>query len=175
MNAAQAAVMARSLSEFDISTAHIEAGFRAVEWPARMQQLRRGPIIDAVPESWDVWLDGGHNPAAGEIIADHGRAVWQDQPLHLVVGMINSKEPEGYFRAFSEIAASVHCVTIPDEAAAIQATDLRDIALSVGLKVDVADDALSAVKKIAEDQFKSSRILICGSLYFAGKILKDHQ
>ena len=89
--------------------------------------------------------------------------------------MINSKEPEGYFRAFSEIAASVHCVTIPDEAAAIQATDLRDIALSVGLKVDVADDALSAVKKIAEDQSKSSRILICGSLYFAGKILKDHQ
>lgn len=175
MNAAQAAVMARSLSEFDISTAHIEAGFCAVEWPARMQQLRRGPIIDAVPESWDVWLDGGHNPAAGEIIADHARAVWQDQPLHLVVGMINSKEPEGYFRAFSEIVASVHCVTIPDEAAAIQAADLRDIALSVGLKANVADDALSAVKKIAEDQSKSSRILICGSLYFAGKILKDHQ
>lgn len=174
MNAAQAAVMARSLSDFDISIEHIAAGFLAVEWPARMQQLQHGPIIDALPKAWEVWLDGGHNIAAGEIIADHARTCWADQPLHLVVGMISSKEPEGYFRALSEVAESVHCVTIPDEAAAIQAVQLRDIALSVGLTADVADDVLSATKKIAKNEQTASRLLICGSLYFAGKILKDH-
>ncbi len=175
MNAAQAAVMARSLSDFDISAADIAAGFQAVEWPARMQKLQDGPIIDALPKDWEIWLDGGHNPAAGEIIADHARACWTDQPLHLVVGMINSKEPAGYFRALSELVASVHCVTIPDEVAAIPATELRDIASSVGLKADVANDALSAAREIAKNEANTSRLLICGSLYFAGKVLKDHQ
>jgi len=174
MNAAQAAVMARSLDGFNVSQAHIASGLENVEWPARMQRLRHGPIVDALPDDCEVWLDGGHNIAAGQIIAEHARENWMDQPLYLVTGMINSKEPQGYFRALSDVAASVHCVTIPDEAAAVPATELCDMASSVGLKAAVSDDALSAAQEIAKSYSGASRVLICGSLYFAGKVLKDH-
>ncbi|MDA0997286.1 MAG: bifunctional folylpolyglutamate synthase/dihydrofolate synthase, partial [Proteobacteria bacterium] len=83
-NAGQAVALALTLDGFELSDANIAAGVANAEWPARLQRLKWGPAIDAVPADWEVWLDGGHNPAAGETVARHGRAAWTDRPLHLV-------------------------------------------------------------------------------------------
>jgi len=173
-NAGQAAVIARVLEQFDITDSHIAAGLRTVSWPARLQRLRRGPVIEALPDDWEVWLDGGHNPDAGEAIARHAERNWHERPLYLISGMINSKQPKGYFRPLADVAESVHCVTIPDEDAAIEASELAAIAKDAGLVSSASDSALDAARDIASRTRAPGRVLICGSLYFAGSILADH-
>ena len=173
-NAGQAAVIARVLEQFDITDSHIAAGLRTVSWPARLQRLHRGPAIEALPDDWEVWLDGGHNPDAGEAIARHAERNWHDRPLYLISGMINSKQPKGYFRPLADVAESVHCVTIPGEDAAIEARKLAAIAKDAGLVSSASDSALDAARAIASRTSVPARVLICGSLYFAGSILADH-
>ena len=176
-NAGHAAVMARTLKQFALTPAHIAEGFRTVSWPGRLQRLNSGPIIDAVPHDWEVWLDGGHNPDAGETIARHVQKEWAARPLHLIAGMINSKQPLGYFKPLAGLAESVHCVTIPNEAAAIPAADLAAIANSAGLQAVTAETAVDAAHAITRQYQKqgAARVMICGSLYLAGHILADHQ
>lgn len=173
-NAGHAAVIARTLTHVDISDVHIAKGLVTVSWPARLQKLSAGPVIDNLPTDWEVWLDGGHNPDAGNVIAQHARRHWTDKPLYLISGMINSKQPKGYFRPLGDVAKSVHCVTIPGEAAAIPATDLAEIAAAAGLPATQAASALDAARAIADGADGTGRVLICGSLYFAGSILVDH-
>jgi len=176
-NAGQAAVMARTLTQFGMTTANIAEGLRTVSWPARLQRLLTGPIIDAVPAHWEVWLDGGHNPDAGETIARYVQTHWSDKPLYLIAGMINSKQPLGYFQPLAAWATSAHCITIPGEDAAIAAADLAEIADAAGLRAQTAESALGAANMIVAEAepMEPARVLICGSLYLAGHILSDHQ
>lgn len=174
-NAGHAAVIARALTHVDISDTHIAEGLGNVSWPARLQRLNIGPVIDSLPGEWEVWLDGGHNPDAGEAIARHVHQHWVDTPLYLIAGMINSKQPKGYFRPLADVARSVHCVTIPEEEAAIPAAELAAIAASAGLQAAHAKSAVDAARAIAGAAEGPGRVLICGSLYFAGSILADHE
>ncbi|MEQ8319865.1 MAG: folylpolyglutamate synthase/dihydrofolate synthase family protein [Rhodospirillales bacterium] len=175
-NAGHAAVIARTLTMFDITDAHIAAGLRNVSWPGRLQQLHNGPVIDLLPAGWEVWLDGGHNPDAGETIARYIRRFWQDKPVYLIAGMINSKQPKGYFSPLADLVESVHCVTIPREEAAIPAAELARIAAAAGLKAAASETLIDAAREIASDaKTEGARLLICGSLYFAGSVLADHQ
>lgn len=175
INAGHAAAIARTLDFTAVSDDHIAAGLRSVDWPARLQRLNAGPVIDALPKTWEVWLDGGHNPDAGETIARFVKSNWGDRPLYLISGMINSKQPAGYFKPLAETAKGVHCVTIPDEPAAIPADELAGIAKKAGLTADTAESALAAARAIASDVSGPARVLICGSLYFAGSILAEHR
>ena len=175
INAGHAVVAARSLSNFVITPDHIAQGLLSVDWPARLQHLTHGPVIDTVPDSWEVWLDGGHNPDAADAINAYAQAHWTDQPLHLICGMIESKDPAGYFGALKNIAG-VQCITIPDEKAAIGAGDLVRYAEAAGLKAAPAENLEAAAHAIldAAAGLKPARILICGSLYFAGHVLRRH-
>lgn len=174
LNAAQAAVMAKCLNDFTITDDHIREGLLNAEWPARLQRLYTGPIIDALPDDCEVWLDGGHNPDAGEALAAHISAEWTDRPLYLIAGMINTKDPVGYFRPLSQVARSVHCVAIPGEQASVSADDLTETASTAGLPASPAETALTAAKEIAGLADEPIRVLLCGSLYFAGHILRSH-
>ncbi len=175
-NAGHAAVIARTLTMFEITDAHIAAGLLNVSWPARLQQLQKGPVIDLLPAGWEVWLDGGHNPDAGETIARYIRRFWQDKPVFLISGMINSKQPKGYFSPLADVVESVHCVTIPGEEAAIPAAELAQVAASAGLQAAASESLIAAARDIASGaKTENARVLICGSLYFAGSVLADHQ
>lgn len=175
-NAGHAAVIARTLTMFEITDAHIAAGLHNVSWPGRLQQLHNGPVIDLLPAGWEAWLDGGHNPDAGETIARYIRRFWQDKPVFLISGMINSKQPKGYFSPLADLVESVHCVTIPREEAAIPAAELARIAAAAGLKAAASETLIDAAREIASDaKTEGARLLICGSLYFAGSVLADHQ
>ncbi|MBT8417601.1 MAG: bifunctional folylpolyglutamate synthase/dihydrofolate synthase [Silicimonas sp.] len=148
-----------------------EAAVTSAFWPARMQRLRRGPLVDAAPEA-ELWLDGGHNPAAGQALADT-LAGLPDRPTHMICGMLSTKDVAGYLRPLAEQAQSLHAVAIPGETATLPAEDTAAAADSVGLPARVATSVADALAAIVE-QDPSARILICGSLYLAGAVLREN-
>jgi dihydrofolate synthase/folylpolyglutamate synthase len=147
------------------------AAMTNTEWPARMQRLRSGLLVDAAPAA-ELWLDGGHNEAAGRAISKLMNTMPQ-RPTHLVMGMLNTKDVSGYMAHFLEGTVSLQAVSIPGEAATLSAAETAKAATDLGFQASVADDVLSAVKNIVKRD-KSARILICGSLYLAGNILREN-
>jgi dihydrofolate synthase / folylpolyglutamate synthase len=147
------------------------AALRDVEWPARMQRLRSGPLVRAAGGA-EVWLDGGHNPAAGAAIAEAlGRLA--PKPVHLVVGMLRTKDAEGFLRPLAGVAGGLFGVSIPGETATLAAEDTVAAARAAGLAAEVAESPLAAVEAIAA-RSPGARILICGSLYLAGRVLREN-
>jgi dihydrofolate synthase/folylpolyglutamate synthase len=180
-NAATAIAALRAQDLFPLDDAMIEKGLTTVSWPARMQRLTYGPLLDDAPEGAELWLDGGHNPHAAAAIA---RALAdleekRPRPLYLVTGMLNTKDPAGFFAHFRGLARHVSTIDIPGEVNALKAGALYDAARAAGLKADPADDLGDALDQITARAMLDAgepppRILICGSLYLAGRILAQN-
>ncbi|MCK0168663.1 bifunctional folylpolyglutamate synthase/dihydrofolate synthase [Jannaschia sp. S6380] len=147
-----------------------EAAMTDAVWPARMQRLTSGPLVDAAPA--DIWLDGGHNPAAGAALAEALTRL-PPRPLHLICGMLNTKDAVGYMRPLAPLAAHLHAVSIPGEVNTLTAAQTAAAARTAGIPASEAHDPTNAVAAIARTA-PDARILICGSLYLAGRILRDH-
>ena len=148
-----------------------EAAVTKAEWPARMQRLKTGPLVDQAAQA-EIWLDGGHNAAAGVALADVLRKLPPKQ-THMICGMLNTKDVTGYLAPLAAQATSLTAVSIPGEAATLSAQETAAAAAEVNLPAATAEsvsDALSAI--IA--QTPDARILICGSLYLAGNILREN-
>jgi dihydrofolate synthase/folylpolyglutamate synthase len=140
-------------------------------WPARMQRLRTGPLVEAAGTA-ELWLDGGHNPAAGEAIAETlGRL--PRRRTHLIVGMLNTKDVRGFLRPLAPVVESLHAVTIPGEKNTLTAEETLKAALDTGHRAVAAESVLASVREISS-QDPSARILICGSLYLAGQVLREN-
>ncbi|PRZ46627.1 bifunctional folylpolyglutamate synthase/dihydrofolate synthase [Tritonibacter scottomollicae] len=148
-----------------------EAAMTGAEWPARMQRLKTGPLVEAAGAA-ELWLDGGHNAAAGIALADV-LAKLPKRPTHLICGMLNTKDVTGYMRPLAAQADSLTAVSIPGEAATLSAVDTAAAAASVGLAAQEAESVAAALDAIlARDP--DCRVLICGSLYLAGNILREN-
>jgi dihydrofolate synthase/folylpolyglutamate synthase len=159
----------------------IERGLRRVDWPARLQRLSHGPLIADAPDDAEVWLDGGHNPhcaaAVSRAIADLEEKI--DRPLYLICGMLKTKDAVGFLSAFRGLARHVVTVSIPGEAASLGAGALYDAARAAGLDAAPAEDLEDAMLQLnawarAHARETPPRILICGSLYLAGKVLAEN-
>ncbi len=168
MNAGAAIAALRFLGADE---AACEAAVTSADWPARMQRLRTGRLADIVPRA-ELWLDGGHNPAAGEALAQHLSDL-PDRPTYLVCGMLNTKDVRGYLNPLAKVADSLIAVSIPDETNTLPAETTAEIAISVGLDAHVAGSVAEALRLIAAEN-PASRILICGSLYLAGHVLRSN-
>ncbi len=140
-------------------------------WPARMQRLTQGPLVDLAP-SVELWLDGGHNPAGGEAVAST-LARMPARPTHLICGMLNTKDVTGYMRPLAGQVTRLHAVSIPGEKNTLPAEVTRDAALSVGIDAVSADTVAAALASVVA-QTPNARVLICGSLYLAGAILREN-
>lgn len=148
-----------------------EAAVTRAEWPARMQRLRRGPLIDAAP-GVEMWLDGGHNPAAGQAIADTLSRLPR-RPTFAICGMLNTKDVTGFMRPLVGHLSGLMAVSIPGEANTLPAATTAAAARAAGIDAAPADSAVAALRAItARDP--AARVLICGSLYFAGRILSEN-
>ncbi len=148
-----------------------EAAVTRAEWPARLQRLRKGPLVEAAGNA-ELWLDGGHNPAAGIALAEALTRL-PPRPTHLVCGMLNTKDIAGYLRPLASAAASLQAVSIPGEAATLPAATTAAAATAAGIDASEAPDVDTAIRRItARDP--GARVLICGSLYLAGRILRDN-
>jgi dihydrofolate synthase / folylpolyglutamate synthase len=146
-----------------------EAAMTRAVWPARMQRLRHGPLVDSAPRA-EVWLDGGHNPHAARAIAAL-LAGMGARPTHLICGMLNTKDVTGFMAPLAAVAQSLHAVSIPGQSATLTASDTATAARAAGLPAHEADSVAAALATITA-QDPEARILICGSLYLAGEILK---
>ena len=143
---------------------------RAV-WPARMQRLRRGPLVDMAPQI-ELWLDGGHNPAGGEAVAATLTRM-PARPTHLICGMLNTKDVSGYMRPLAGQVTRLYAVSIPGEKNTLPAEETCAAARSVGIDAVSAPGVAEALAAIAASQ-PEARVLICGSLYLAGTILREN-
>jgi dihydrofolate synthase / folylpolyglutamate synthase len=168
-NAGLAITALRRLGDLRPTSAMITEGLRKVTWPGRLQQLKTGPLLDGLPQNWELWLDGGHNAAAGESLAAHVSAAWRDRPVHLVVGMMNSKAAGDFLEPLAARAATIHTVAIPGEENSFSAEELAKIINARPMSA-VAD----AITAITSKNPVPARILVCGSLYLAGTVLADN-
>jgi dihydrofolate synthase / folylpolyglutamate synthase len=176
---AAAAIRAVKAAGFPVTEAMMETAMIHVEWPGRLQRLQEGALVDLAPPGAEIWVDGGHNPGAGEVIAEAMAAFEERQPrpLYLIVGMLNTKDPIGYFRAFADIAEYVFAVPIRGSDAGLDPVVIATSAYDAGLVAEPAMTVAEALKEITERQLEGSippRILIGGSLYLAGNVLADN-
>lgn len=142
-------------------------------WPARMQRLRSGPLAEMAARSGaELWLDGGHNPAAGAALASVLRSL-PERPVHMICGMLNTKDARGYFAPLAEVATSLTGISIPGEANTLSAGDTAMAASDVGIAASEAEDVTQALATILT-QDPHARVLICGSLYLAGAVLREN-
>ncbi|MCB1884799.1 MAG: bifunctional folylpolyglutamate synthase/dihydrofolate synthase [Geminicoccaceae bacterium] len=162
-----------AMAAFDLGVggAAVAEGLRAASWPARLQRLHDGPLARLLPPGSGLWLDGGHNPAAGQALAASLPALAQGRPIHLVVGMLDTKDTGGYLAPLRPLAASVTGVTIPGEAHALPAEAIRDAAARLGLAAHAAPSVEAAVQGIVDRSSAPLVALVCGSLYLAGHVL----
>ncbi|MBO9399839.1 folylpolyglutamate synthase/dihydrofolate synthase family protein [Shimia sp. R9_3] len=148
-----------------------EAAMRDVFWPARMQRLRKGPLVEAAASA-ELWLDGGHNAAAGQALASHIAGL-PKRETHLICGMLNTKDVSGYLSPLAKVSDSLHAVSIPGEANTLLAEETAEHANAAGLTAHVAESVAKAIATISA-QSPEARILICGSLYLAGAVLREN-
>ncbi len=140
-------------------------------WPARFQRLRQGPVCEIDPTA-EIWLDGGHNPDAGQALAKHLQTL-PKRPTHLVCGMLKTKDIRGYLAPLAQVSESLTAVSIEGEAATLPAEETARASNDVGLPATAATSVADAVAKIAA-KAPGARILICGSLYLAGLVLREN-
>ena len=166
--AALAALRALGLEE-----AACEAAMLDVAWPARMQRLASGPLVDLADHvGSDLWLDGGHNPAAAAAIVESLSRL-PTRPTHLICGMLNTKDVRGFMQVLADVASSLHAVSIPGQGATLSAAETVAHARAAGLRAEMAETVEAALAAIlAEDP--GARVLICGSLYLAGIVLQEN-
>lgn len=160
-----------ALRHLNLSEDAFDAAMTQATWPARMQRLKTGPLVDAAGTA-ELWLDGGHNPAAGTALASVLKTL-PPKPLHLICGMLNTKDERGYMAPLAEVAATLHAVSIPGEQATLSAIDTAKSARDVGIEAFEADSVADAIATVTATA-PNARILICGSLYLAGNVLREN-
>lgn len=169
---AATAVIAKLLLPLPSGEGRGEGNFTAITkalWPARLQKIESGPLFDLLPEGWELYLDGGHNEQGGKILADQARD-WQVQdgkPLHLILGMLTTKDPKPFYDHLKPYITSATAIPIPDEKLAFTAENLAE-----NLDIHASQTAAEALARIIK--LPRGRILIAGSLYLAGTILSKN-
>jgi len=152
-NAALAIAMLASQDRLTVSETAIERGLARTEWPARLHRLSNGPLVG----NREVWLDGGHNRSAGEALAEHFRG----QCIHLILGMLEAKDPQALIDPLAGSIASLSVVPVPGH-------DYHE-ASAFGSAAQASADLPDAFSGLAGNEFP---VLIAGSLYLAGEALR---
>ena len=152
-------------SGLPISDAAVAHGIATAEWPARLQRLT-GRLAKTLPPDWELWLDGGHNPGGGQAIADHATS-WSDRPLHFIVGMKQAKDSAEFLRPLLPHATTLWAVSEPGQHLALPVEAIIAASGGIARPGPTVAQALTALPKGAP-----ARVLICGSLYLAGEVLK---
>ncbi len=164
-----------------LSQAAIAKGLRNVEWPARLQRLTSGKLVSLIPPNAELWLDGGHNDSAGEVLAAQ-IALWRQEdgehpkPLSIILGMLTTKRPAEFLSPFAPSITQLRTVPVPHEPLSFTPSALADEAHKLGIpSVGIAENVEEALRDLAQQPSSvPPRILICGSLYLAGTVLAEN-
>jgi dihydrofolate synthase/folylpolyglutamate synthase len=173
-NAGVAICAALQVKNLGLTEVGIERGLARAEWPARMQRLKNGPLSDLLTPGSELWLDGGHNPAGGRVIAQTLGELEErsPKPVGLVLGMMGQKDQAGFLEHFRGIVRRIVTVAIPGaHDAPLNPAVLATMAIANGIPAEPAPDVASAVRRLLANESEPLRVLICGSLYLAGHVL----
>ncbi len=168
-NAALAIAMLRHQPLLSVPEAAIQRGLAAARWPGRMQRLARGPLTSRLARDADIWLDGGHNPDAGIALA---AAVPADARVHVICGMLANKDALGFLRPLASRIASFHAVPIAGHEHHGPRQLRADVQTAFGIKIAGAASSVSEAVAIITVGGPGEMVLICGSLYLAGEVLR---
>jgi dihydrofolate synthase/folylpolyglutamate synthase len=173
-NAGLAIATLRALDAFRIEPSAFEAGIVNAEWPARMQRLASGALVQQAPPGCEIWLDGGHNAEGGRVAAaalgDLEERV--SRPLVMIVGMMANKDAGAFLANFAGLTRHIIAVQIPDRDNAMSPDRLADAARQLGMRVETAASVEAALRSLTRLAYEvPPRILITGSLYLAGHVL----
>ena len=172
-NAGLAIACAEVLPGITVPERAIGDGLVRAVWPGRLQKLTAGPLARIVPRDWELWLDGGHNAAAGAALALQARA-WRERPLHLIVGMMETKDAEGFLRALAPHAGRLQTVAIPNHDGCRDPAALAETGRRLGLESQASAGVAAALRSIVGQAARPARVLITGSLYLAGEVLAEN-
>jgi len=172
------AIAALRAAEVQLPKGALETGVVEARWPARMQRLTSGPLVERLPADSEVWLDGGHNPAAGLVLSAAIGELEErvPRPLVMIAAMLSTKDPAGFFQPFDGLARYVFTVPVPDSNAGIEPQKLAEMAMDCDLPARAMEsvaDAMDEIRVMFEGE-QAPRVLICGSLYLAGAVLKEN-
>ena len=174
VNAGTAIAALRAAGYGGLPSSAFEQGMLNADWPARLQRIARGQLAELVPGRAELWLDGGHNPDGGRVLAQ-AMADLADRnpaPLVMIAGLLSTKDAGATLGHFKGLAQMLFAVPIQNQLAARQAEEVAGLARTAGLTAEVAGSVEQALREIAaRDWSAPPRILICGSLYLAGEVL----
>lgn len=170
-NAGLAVACAQSVLGPSLEWEATARGVRTAHWPGRLQRIEGGPLRALLPEDWELWLDGAHNPAAAAVLAAETRQSWHDRPNAFIVGMLRTKDAACFLAAIGGEAERIFAVSIPDSAVSLSAGELSDLGQTVGLAVERAAGIEEALRTLVLTGDRPTRVIICGSLYLAGWVL----
>jgi dihydrofolate synthase/folylpolyglutamate synthase len=162
---------------FPIKNNAIDTGLKRVRWPARLQKINKGPLIDLLPDQVELWLDGGHNQDASLVISETIRTWRKQDPsltFHLIFGSLNNRETEPLLAPFAEIIDLVQTVAIPQQESTASPTNTANIAQSLGFNATPSTSLFSAIQAIISKSSGKRIILVYGSLYLAGSVLEKN-
>src|SRR4051812_44145312 len=174
LNAGLAVAMLRHQKAISVGEAALKAAMGWAEWPARLHKLAPGPLAALLPPGAELWLDGGHNPNAARAVADHFRAALPaGRPFHIVFGLLAAKDAAGVLKPFAGRHAQLHAVPVPGHAYhAPPELALSARALGLAARADKGvEEALGWIARHA-DRARPPVVLILGSLYLAGEVLR---
>lgn len=174
---AAAAIAAVKSAGFHADARAAETAMQTARWPGRMQKLDRGALVELAPNGSEIWLDGGHNPSAGAVIAEMlaDEEERKPRPLYMICGMISTKDAGGYFHAFQSMVRRVFTVPVESSDAGVPNDELAARAMAEGLgaePVASVENALKLLRDTIGPEETPPRILIGGSLYLAGEVLR---
>lgn len=174
---AAAAIAAVKAAGFPVGQPAAERAMARVDWPGRMQKLTEGALVALAPRGAEIWIDGGHNPGAGAVVAEAlaNEEERRPRPLVMIAGMIGTKDQTGYFRNFTGMARHVFTVPVNDSDAGVASDELAARAAEAGISAEPVasvENALMVLRDGWDDATPPPRIVICGSLYLIGEVLR---
>lgn len=168
-NAGAAVAALLAIGDGAIPIEAIRIGLLSADWPARMQQLRSGPLVAAIGPEAQLWLDGGHNPHCAQAIHAWASAIEPGQTIDLVLGMKSNKDLRAFLAELVPVTRQIVGIAIPGDPACHQPSEIVAVAQGLGLMARPAGSLEAALELLARDHAR--RILIAGSLYLAGAVL----
>ncbi len=176
---AAAAIAGVRAAGFELAHDAVDRAMQSVEWAGRMQRLPAGALSRLGPEGSEIWIDGGHNPGAGMVVAEALAELEErnPRPLFLIAGMISTKDQTGFFRNFEGMARHVFTVPVAHSEAGVPPAELAVRAEAAGLSAEPlasVANALMLLRDTWDHREPAPRILICGSLYLMGEVLADN-
>ena len=172
-NASTAVATVLSLGRKDILDKNIDKGILSAKWPARMQNLKNGNLSSYMGKNFEVWLDGGHNLEASQIIKKIIEK-WKKENVFLVIGMMIGKDPYSFIKKLVKNLSAIFLLPIPDHQYIRPYEIKNNIKKDISSKISIECSLdIKEALKIIKESYPSGKLVICGSLYLAGEVLKQ--